>query len=111
MGQPGAETAATTNRTCTLVGSRAICSLSGHVASFHAWWAGITTIQYRRMTGARAGYQGRDEPNAFVDAQAQAAIGRMNGHVIVPEGAALEVKLANADPAARSVQQTPSDNL
>ena len=35
----------------------------------------------------------------------------MNGHVVMPDGAALEVKLANADPAARSVQQTPSDNL
>ena len=44
-------------------------------------------------------------------AQAQAAIGVMNGHVIVPEGPPLEVKLANADPATRSAQQTPSDNL
>jgi len=44
-------------------------------------------------------------------AQAQAAIATMNGHVALQGTAPLEVKLANADPAARAVQQTPSDNL
>jgi len=44
-------------------------------------------------------------------AQAQAAIATMNGHVALSGTAPLEVKLANADPAARAVQQTASDNL
>lgn len=43
--------------------------------------------------------------------QALTAISSMNGTVVDPDAGPMEVKFANADPASRALQQTPSDNL